>query len=181
MSHEGCHGDWSCSWPERARRSSVGGMVVLERAGTSDRGALREELSAYLLEFAELERVPAPSPEQGLAAYRWFDLYWSSEDRLPFLIRASGSVAGFCLVRVMDGGWNIAEFAINPAWRRQGVGGQAVNALARAAKQAGADHLRADVHAWNHRGLSFWQACGFTAEQMQAGIVPTRLRLEPVG
>ena len=156
-------------------------MVVLERASASDRDVLREELSAYLLEFAELEGVPAPLSDEGLPAYRWFDLYWSNEDRLPFLIRVSASVAGFCLVRAMDGGWNIAEFGINPAWRRQGVGGQAVNALARAAKQAGADHLRADVHTWNSRGLSFWQACGFIAEQMEAGIVPMRVKLEPVG
>jgi ribosomal protein S18 acetylase RimI-like enzyme len=142
---------------------------------------LRDELSAYLVEFAELEGVPAPLSEDGLPAYRWFDAYWSSEDRLPFLIMASGSVAGFCLVRVLDGGWNIAEFGINPGWRRRGVGGQAVSALAQVAMKAGADHLRADVHAWNNRGLSFWRACGFVPEQMEAGTVPTRLRLEPIG
>lgn len=152
-------------------------MVVLERARASDRDAVRLQLSAYLLEFAEMQGVRAPLSEDGVPLYRWFDLYWSADDRIPFLVRARGRVAGFCLVRVMDGGWNVAEFGVDPEWRRRGIGRQAVDALAGVAEQAGATHLRADVHAWNGRALSFWQSCGFTPEPVDGGIVQTRRTL----
>ena len=109
--------------------------------------------------------------------YRWFDHYWRDEHRLPFFIEANGSVVGFCLIRVMDGGWNVAEFGVRPERRREGLGRAAVAAIASAAQNAEADHLRADAHDWNERALRFWTSCGFVPEAATGGIISTRLTL----
>jgi ribosomal protein S18 acetylase RimI-like enzyme len=78
----------------------------------------------------------------------------------------------------MDGGWNIAEFGISPEWRRRGIGRRAADELARAARRAGATHLRADVQCWNERAFRFWTACGFVPVVASGGVISTRLMLD---
>jgi ribosomal protein S18 acetylase RimI-like enzyme len=91
----------------------------------------------------------------------------------------TGALVGFCLIRVMDGGWNVAEFGIRSEWRRKGLGGEAVAALVSAATSRGATHLRADVHEWNERALKFWTSCGFMPVVTTGEVVSTRLTLTP--
>jgi ribosomal protein S18 acetylase RimI-like enzyme len=124
--------------------------MTLRKAEPADRDQLRRLLAAYLL---ELDGTTEP--------YRYFDAYWSEPERLPFLIEASGEVVGVCLIRVLDGGWHIAEFSISPEKRRQGIGGETVEELAGRARADGATHLEAKVHRRNDRGLAFWRAAGF--------------------
>ena len=97
-------------------------VVALVEVDLPDRDALRSELSGYLMELAEMEGVPLERRIDGSPAYRWFDRYWVDDDRIPFFIEVSGEIAGFCLVRVMDAGWSIAEFGIRREWRRKGHG-----------------------------------------------------------
>jgi predicted acetyltransferase len=40
--------------------------------------------------------------EHGLYGYKFLDHYWTEPYRYPFLVRASGKLAGFALVRVYD-------------------------------------------------------------------------------
>ena len=152
-------------------------VVVLARVNAEERQALRAQLSDYLGEFAEMEGVEVETADDGTPVYRWFDHYWRDEHRLPFFIEAAGTAVGFCLIRVMDDGWNVAEFAICRERRREGLGRAAVGAIASAAEKAGASHLRADVHEWNERALSFWTSCGFLPVVAAGGIVSTRLTL----
>lgn len=154
-------------------------MVALVEAGSTERDALRAALSDYLVELAEVEGVPnAERSDDGSPAYEWFDRYWVDDDRLPFLVNVADEVAGFCLIRVVKGGWSIAEFGIGPAWRRKGVGRRAVAQLAVAAQRAGAAHLHADVHSWNQRALRFWTSCGFHSVDEEGGVISTRLPLD---
>ena len=127
-----------------------------------------------------MEGVPLERRVDGSPAYPWFDRYWLDDDRIPFLIEVSRAIAGFCLVRVMDGGWSIAEFGIRPEWRRQGVGSRSVEVLASIARRAGARHLRADVHSWNDGAICFWTACGFRPTRQADGLVSVRLTLRQV-
>lgn len=155
-------------------------VVALVEVDLPDRDALRSELSGYLMELAEMEGVPLERRIDGSPAYRWFDRYWVDDDRIPFFIEVSGEIAGFCLVRVMDAGWSIAEFGIRREWRRKGMGRRSVEALASIARGAGARHLRADVQSWNEGAFCFWTACGFRPTREGDGVVSTRLVLEPV-
>ena len=125
-------------------------MVALREVGLDHRELLRRLLAAYLFEF-DGRREPYPQ----------FDAYWAEPERLPFLIEAGSEVVGFCLIRVRDDGWSIAEFSVVPEHRRAGVGRAAVDAVAERARAAGAGHLEAKVHPDNREALPFWLAVGF--------------------
>jgi ribosomal protein S18 acetylase RimI-like enzyme len=136
--------------------------VMVREASLDDREQLRRLLADYLLEF-----------DGRTEPYPYFDAYWHEPERLPFLVEADGDVVGFCLIRVRDGGWDVAEFSITPDRRRTGVGRAAVEAVADRARSAGATHLQAKVHPDNLQALPFWLAVGF-CEQAAAGVVVTR-------
>ena len=54
-------------------------------------------------------------------------------------------MVGFCLVRVRGRDWTIAEFAVIPEQRRNGVGRAAVEAVVVRADGAGANYVEATV------------------------------------
>ena len=138
-------------------------MARLRTAEPGDRELLRQLLAHYLYEF---DGTTTPYP--------YFDAYWKEPGRLPFLIEADGEVTGFCLVRVLEGGWHIAEFSVLAEQRRGGVGRAAVEDLARRARAAGASHLEAKVHPDNAGALPFWLAVGFEIVSEPAPIVTRR-------
>ena len=139
--------------------------VTLRQATRDDRGRLRGLLAEYLFEF-----------DGRTEPYPYFDAYWSESERLPFLIEADGELVGLCLIRIRDGGWDIAEFSIRPDHRRRGMGRAAVEAVAERARRAGAAHLQAKVHPDNPEALPFWLAVGFRV-QAAPGVVVTRRAL----
>ena len=140
-------------------------MVALREARGEDRDLLRRLLADYLFEF-----------DGRTGPYPYFDAYWREPERLPFLIEVDGRAAGLCLIRVRDGGWSIAEFAVVPEERRAGVGRSAVEAVAERARAAGAAFLEAKVHPDNREALPFWLAAGFR-EVASPGVIVTRREL----
>jgi predicted acetyltransferase len=140
----------------------VGVTVSLRPASIDDRAEVELLLAAYLFEFdGRTERYPH------------LDAYWAEPERLPFLIEADGEVVGVCLIRIRNGGWSIAEFAVLPEQRRTGVGRAAVDAIAERASAAGAEHLEAKIHPDNRKALPFWLAVGFH-EVATLGVIITR-------
>jgi ribosomal protein S18 acetylase RimI-like enzyme len=139
--------------------------IALRNAGVGDRGLVRRLLADYLFEF-----------DGRAGPYPYFDLYWREPERLPLLIESDGEVVGFCLIRMRDGGWSIAEFSVVPEARRSGAGRAAVDALAALARAAGAAHLEAKVHLDNRQALPFWLAVGFREVSSQ-GVIVTRREL----
>jgi ribosomal protein S18 acetylase RimI-like enzyme len=139
--------------------------VALREAGLDDRELLRQLLADYLFEF-----------DGRTEPYPYFDAYWAEPERMPFVIETRGEVVGFCLIRVRDDGWSIAEFSVVPEQRRSGVGRAAVDVVADRARVAGAEHLEAKVHPDNRKALPFWLAVGF--HQVSApGVIVTRRNL----
>ncbi len=134
----------------------------MREAGLGDRDVLARLLAAYLFEF-----------DGRTEPYPHFDAYWSEPERLPFLVELEGESVGFCLIRVREDGWDIAEFSVVPTERRTGIGRSAVEALAVRARAAGAGYLEAKVHPDNLEALAFWLAVGFR-EVTAAGPVVTR-------
>ena len=139
--------------------------VALREAGCDDRELLRWLLADYLFEFDE--RID-PYPD--------FDAYWAVPDRMPLLIETRGEIVGFCLIRVRDDGWSIAEFSVVPEQRRAGVGRAAVEMVVQRARAAGAMRLEAKVNPVNREALPFWIAVGFHEVSAQ-GVVVTRRNL----
>jgi len=139
--------------------------VTLREATLDDRDQLGRLLADYLFEF-----------DGRTDPYPYFDAYWREPERLPFLIDDAGEVVGLCLIRVRDGGWDIAEFSVTPDRRRNGVGRAAVEAVAAPARADGASHLQAKVHSDNRGALPFWLALGFR-EYEAPGVIVTRRTL----
>jgi predicted acetyltransferase len=139
--------------------------VTVRPAKESDRELLRRLVAEYLFEF-----------DGSTGPYPYFDAYWDEPERLPFLIEANGTVVGFCLVRVRDDCWSIAEFSVLAEQRRAGVGRAAVDAIAELARAAESTHLEAKVHPSNRAALPFWLGIGFD-EVAAPGVIVTRRKL----
>ncbi|MDX6479809.1 MAG: hypothetical protein QOG85_319 [Gaiellaceae bacterium] len=137
--------------------------MPLRRAELDDRELLRNLLADYLFEF-----------DGQTEPYEYFDAYWTEPERLPFLIEGDGEVAGFCLVRILDGGWHIAEFSVVPKMRREGIGRTTVDELAQLARAEGAAHLEAEVYPHNKGGFAFWRAVDFEIVGADEKIVTRR-------
>ena len=147
------------------RSSTVFRVAVTVRdAEPDEHDFLAELLAEYLFEFDG-----RTEPYPGLASY------WEDPSRLPLLIETDSQVAGLCLIRRRDGGWSIAEFWVQPAQRRGGIGRRAVEAVADRARSEGAGHLEAKVHPDNGDALPFWLAVGFhEVDGPGTGVTVTR-------
>jgi predicted acetyltransferase len=81
-------------------------------------------------EFVELEIGP-----DGRFGYQPLSLYWKEAGRYPFLIKASGNLAGFALVQEVSGFSSadpvrdMAEFFIIRGCRHLGIGQKAAQAI----------------------------------------------------
>jgi ribosomal protein S18 acetylase RimI-like enzyme len=124
--------------------------VRLREATSEDRPQVKRLLAEYLYDF-----------DGRTEPYPYFDAYWTEDERLPFLIESGGRAVGVCLIRIRDGGWSIAEFAVTPSHRGAGIGRTAVEELANRARAAGAAHLEAKIHPDNEQAFGFWSAVGF--------------------
>jgi predicted acetyltransferase len=99
--------------------------VEVRRASIGDKLILRHLIQLYSYDFTEFEEIEMD--EHGLFRYDYFDHYWTEEKRMPFLVRVSGNLAGFALVKrdVKDDGSPycfMAEFFIMKKYRGKGIG-----------------------------------------------------------
>jgi len=74
--------------------------------------------------------------------------------------------AGLCGPRAL-----IDELAVEPAYRRRGIGASMVEAVMRLARQRGCSHLLVDTSRGGEATQAFYEACGFTA----GGFAPLRI------
>lgn len=114
-------------------------------------------LELYIHDFSEFH--PFDLNADGRFGYAPLPLYWSEPGRYPFLIKADGKLAGLAFVKkvvtVSSGGpvWDMAEFFVLRAYRRQGIGKQAAHAVWR--RFPGPWQVR--IMQSNRAALLFWQ------------------------
>jgi ribosomal protein S18 acetylase RimI-like enzyme len=137
----------------------------LRPADGADQELVKAMLADYLFEF-----------DGRTEPYPYLTDYWRETERLPFLIERDSQPIGLCLVRVRNGGWEIAEFTVLQDYRRLGVGRAAVEALAARASDAGALYFQAKVRLDNIHALPFWLSAGFR-EVSRDDVVVTRRAL----
>jgi predicted acetyltransferase len=100
--------------------------IDLERALPAQRDVLRHLMQLYVYDFSEVLGLEVE--EDGRFAAPALEAYWEDARRHPFLVRASGRLAGFALVhrgsRLTGDGdvWDMAEFFVLRRHRRAGVG-----------------------------------------------------------
>ena len=126
---------------------------------------LRRLLTDYLVEFAVMEGVAPRLDPDGHAPYRYFDDYWTERARVPLAVWRGAELIGFCLLRDAGERWQIAEFYVAPAHRRQGVGAAIVDAVKRYCRAVGRHRLlEASTLRFNTRAYAFWSSQGFVTE-----------------
>lgn len=101
--------------------------IEIQRAAIGDKPVLRNLMELCQHDYSEYDG--ANVDEHGLFGYKYLDNYWTEPERFPFVVRVSGKLAGFVLVRTVDSPNQgtthaIAEFFVMRKYRRQGVGRQ---------------------------------------------------------
>jgi predicted acetyltransferase len=131
--------------------------VRLRKIGEHEAASLHRWVDAYFSEVAKFRERPIGPVDA--AGYRYLPLYWTEPGRHPFFLQADGTVAGFALVRevVLEAASysELAEFFIQPASRRAGVGRRA----ARAVWQAFPGQWELQVALANRPATAFWHTC----------------------
>ena len=131
-------------------------QLTVAPAELADKPVLRRLLELYKYDFSEF--TGDDLDEHGLYGYRYLDHYWTEPERLPFLVRVDGRLAGFALVRRRASAagapdeLEMAEFFVLLKYRGKLIGHEAANWLF--------DHIhgrwRVRVLANNLPARAFW-------------------------
>ena len=102
--------------------------VAIEPVPFEHKDVLARLVQLYLYDFTEFE--PQPLGADGEYPYRYLDEYWApapGESRFAYFVRAGPEreLAGFAMVRLVNGVNVMAEFHVLRPYRRGGVGAQA--------------------------------------------------------
>ena len=131
-------------------------------------------LELYAHDFSEFHHLELGA--DGRFGHQPLPLYWSDPGRHPFLILVDGRLAGLALVKRgsefsdRETVWDVAEFFVVRAYRRQGIGLKTAHELWR--KFPGPWEVR--VMQSNRTALDFWQRAITTFNNGQA-IRPARI------
>lgn len=100
--------------------------IFLEKV-TSDKKDVLYRLLQYSL-YEESENDLNEVNEEGIFEYKYFDLYFTDDDRDAFFIKEvdTNKILGFAMVntymQIFNNGHSIAEFMIMPKYRRNKIG-----------------------------------------------------------
>lgn len=99
-------------------------IIEIRQASLEQKPILEKLLCVYLSELYKID----DKINEDSAGYKYLDLYWTEQERAPYLIYADGKLVGFVLVNeyvVLDedkGAKAIAEFFILSKFRNRELG-----------------------------------------------------------
>jgi predicted acetyltransferase len=131
--------------------------IELQLATPEQQSILANLLQLYIHDFSEF--IAVETGPDGRFSYPSLPLYWTEQDRHPFLIRVDGGLAGFVLVTGAHEGpgsallYDVAEIFVLRAFRRRGVGATAACAVWRRFP----GHWQVRVMEANRAACAFWQ------------------------
>ena len=124
---------------------------------------------AHLFKTARAEDFTAaglPAPvldmlleQQFLAQTRGYALQFPGA--IPLIILRRDEPAGRLIVDPTGRSWRLIDIVLLPPWRGQGIGGDLIEAVARAAQAGEADELRLTVLATNFAARRLYDRLGF--------------------
>ncbi|AHI26928.1 ribosomal protein S18-alanine N-acetyltransferase [Komagataeibacter swingsii] len=88
------------------------------------------------------------------------------------VVMAAGDVPGFIMVRTLPDEAEILTFAVDPAWRRQGIGRGLLACCMRQAGAAGARTLFLEVAMDNAPAMALYRASGFVQVGVRRNYYP---------
>ena len=113
------------------------------------------QLYTYELSFYEDETTNFQLLDNGLFKLsKYIDLYWTQEERHPYILKCDGKLAGFVLERFNEDGMNeIAEFFVLNKFRKHGAGTFMANEMFK--KYKGKWEIRTLLR--NKQAQEFWR------------------------
>ena len=113
------------------------------------------QLYTYELSFYEDETTNFQLLDNGLFKLsKYIDLYWTQEERHPYILKYDGHIAGFVLERFNEDGMNeITEFFVLNKYRKHGAGTFMANEMFN--KYKGKWEIRTLLK--NKRAQEFWR------------------------
>lgn len=122
----------------------------------------KDKIFELLINYSkELEQYQE-HPSGEIASNKYFNFYWTEPDRFPFLAYINENLIGFCLLRVEESYYSIAEFYIKPNFRRLGYGKSMLNFVIEFCKDQGKhSSIIADCFIKNSIANNFWTANEF--------------------
>ena len=90
-----------------------------------------------------------------------FERWYHYNPDLCIVAEVNGRIAGYVISRILPGIGDLASLAINPAYRRRGIGTALLDAIERRVKEYGVNEINLEVRKTNLTGLAFWQNMGF--------------------
>jgi ribosomal protein S18 acetylase RimI-like enzyme len=97
--------------------------------------------------------------QQFLAQTRGYALQFPGA--IPLIILRRDEPAGRLIVDPTGRSWRLIDIVLLPLWRGQGIGGDLIEAVARAAQAGEADELRLTVLATNFAARRLYDRLGF--------------------
>ncbi|MDR0269787.1 GNAT family N-acetyltransferase [Paenibacillus sp.] len=100
-------------------------LVEIIKVREDQKSILKQLIELYEYDFSEFNE--ADINQYGFYDYKYFDHYWTEENRQAYFVKVSGQYAGFVLVNdhcylVHNNSRAIAEFFIMRKYRRKGIG-----------------------------------------------------------
>jgi len=146
-------------------RAQVPGVVIRETRAEDENRVL--ELLPLIPANADLSPAEMQAAAQRFRESLMMDVLVAEVD---------GEVVGFLVLSFVPALSGLRalldDLAVDPAYRRQGIGAALVEAAIQRASRHGATHLLVDTSRGDPAARDFYQACGFEA----GGIAPLRIR-----
>jgi len=106
--------------------------VTLEPVPIEDKAVVRNLMELCQHDYSEVLQHDVNT--HGLFGYPYLDHFWTEPGRHAFFVRADGTLAGFALIRTLEGDegepvLDLTEFFVLRKYRRLGIGRQAAEAV----------------------------------------------------
>jgi tRNA threonylcarbamoyladenosine biosynthesis protein TsaB len=149
------------------RAQGLGGNPKVGDATRSSLPILLPMLPTDLVEVAELEQMSQSFP-------------WSKQNfsdalaaQYPaWVVRRAGELIGFCVAMKDPDDIHVLVIAVNPDYRRQGVGSLLLTSVRQLAIQSALNRVLLEVRPSNDKALAFYQRSGFTRMGLRKGYYP---------
>lgn len=120
---------------------------------------------AHVSEAASIARLSRQEVEHGLR-WRWTPRRVresiDNPETLVLVASASGELGGFAVMKFGEREAHLMLLAVDPAYRRSGVGSALFRWLERSCRTAGITHIRLEVRRANIGARRFYERLGFT-------------------
>jgi ribosomal-protein-alanine N-acetyltransferase len=89
-----------------------------------------------------------------------------------WMVECGGETAGYCVVMIAAGEAHLLNLSVAAPWQRRGIGREALNFIARLARDYGAVKILLEVRPSNTAAIALYASAGFSEIAVRRGYYP---------